>query len=95
MYKCIAVFPSTSTSSATTSSHSARDPRPPLATLVAISAPLFRLFVGPQPMGSTTTEVGTLQIVHALSAMAKWGLEDFSQWFESEVMGSLREGGEK
>jgi hypothetical protein len=43
--------------------------------------------------GSTTTEVGTLQIVHALSAIAKWGLENFSQWFESEVMGSLREGG--
>jgi hypothetical protein len=50
VYKSIAVFPSTSTSSATTSSYSARDPRPclglhprtpPLVTLVAISAPLF------------------------------------------------------
>ena len=43
-------------------------------------------FVGPLEMGSTRSMLGIFQIVDRLCRCVNWGIEEYQQWFDSEVL---------
>ncbi|KAL9123789.1 MAG: hypothetical protein Q9217_006817 [Psora testacea] len=43
-------------------------------------------FIGPEPMGSTITMEGCFKILHVLCSCVDWGLKEYRQWFENEVL---------
>ena len=44
------------------------------------------IFVGPIDMGSTKSMMGIFQILDRLCRCVNWGIEEYQQWFDSEVL---------
>ena len=42
--------------------------------------------MGPMPMGDTSDLNGLWQIVHRLLILIEWGKNEYSQWFQDNVM---------
>ncbi|KAI9790600.1 MAG: hypothetical protein M1816_004931 [Peltula sp. TS41687] len=48
----------------------------------------YRLnFLGPFPIGQTSSYHGVFQILHVLCCLARWGLGPYRRWVESEILG--------
>ena len=43
-------------------------------------------FVGPVEMGSTRSTKGIFQILDRLCRCVDWGIEEYEQWFNSDVL---------
>ena len=44
------------------------------------------IFVGPTDMGSTKSMTGIFQILDILCSCVDWGIEEYQQWLDSEVL---------